>query len=354
MNKIGKITSALTCALLISTAPAYAESCYNNVLADKLTTNNSCALSQNSNFIPAENLLDCLGMKAEWDAENKCLYAENGESELSINLNSCELWLNGECINLDSAPFEENGKVFVSAQTICDVLSCIHKFDGINGVVIGSGNILCPTAEPTQTPAVQPTQAPTAEPTQTPAVQPTQTPTVEPTQAPEVQPTHAPTAEPTHAPEVQPTHAPTAEPTQTPAVQPTQAPSNLSDMEQEVLKLVNKVRSENGLSPLAWADDVANVARAHSKDMIDRSFFSHINPDGLSPFDRLKNNGISFRSAAENIAYGQRTAEAVMDAWMNSSGHRANILNKNVTEIGIGAVKNQYGTIYWTQVFVLR
>lgn len=290
MNKIGKITSALTCALLISTAPAYAESCYNNVLADKITTNNSCALSQNSNFIPAENLLDCLGMKAEWDAENKCLYAENGESELSINLNSCELWLNGECINLDSAPFEENGKVFVSAQTICDVLSCIHKFDGINGVVIGSGNILCPTAEPTQTPAVQPTQA----------------------------------------------------------------PSNLSDMEQEVLKLVNKVRSENGLSPLAWADDVANVARAHSKDMIDRSFFSHTNPDGLSPFDRLNNNGISFRSAAENIAYGQRTAEAVMDAWMNSSGHRANILNKNITEIGIGAVKNQNGTIYWTQVFVLR
>lgn len=290
MNKIGKITSALTCALLISTAPAYAESCYNNVLADKLTTNNSCALSQNSNFIPAENLLDCLGMKAEWDAENKCLYAENGESELSINLNSCELWLNGECINLDSAPFEENGKVFVSAQTICDVLSCIHKFDGINGVVIGSGNILCPTAEPTQTPAVQPTQA----------------------------------------------------------------PSNLSDMEQEVLTLVNKVRSENGLSPLAWADDVANVARAHSKDMIDRSFFSHTNPDGLSPFDRLNNNGISFRSAAENIAYGQRTAEAVMDAWMNSSGHRANILNKNVTEIGIGAAKNQNGTIYWTQVFVLR
>ena len=290
MNKIGKITSALTCALLISTAPAYAESCYNNVLADKLTTNNSCALSQNSNFIPAENLLDCLGMKAEWDAENKCLYAENGESELSINLNSCELWLNGECINLDSAPFEENGKVFVSAQTICDVLSCIHKFDGINGVVIGSGNILCPTAEPTQTPAVQPTQA----------------------------------------------------------------PSNLSDMEQEVLKLVNKVRSENGLSPLAWADDVANVARAHSKDMIDRSFFSHTNPDGLSPFDRLNNNGISFRSAAENIAYGQRTAEAVMYAWMNSSGHRANILNKNITEIGIGAVKNQNGIIYWTQVFVLR
>ena len=290
MNKIGKITSALTCALLISTAPAYAESCYNNVLADKLTTNNSCALSQNSNFIPAENLLDCLGMKAEWDAENKCLYAKNGESELSINLNSCELWLNGECINLDSAPFEENGKVFVSGQTICDVLSCIHKFDGINGVVIGSGNILCPTAEPTQTPAVQPTQA----------------------------------------------------------------PSNLSDMEQEVLKLVNKVRSENGLSPLAWADDVANVARAHSKDMIDRSFFSHTNPDGLSPFDRLKNNGISFKSAVENIAYGQRTAEAVMDAWMNSSGHRANILNKNVTEIGIGAVKNQNGIIYWTQVFVLR
>lgn len=125
-------------------------------------------------------------------------------------------------------------------------------------------------------------------------------------------------------------------------------------MEQQVLKLVNEVRAENGLSPLTWADDLANVARAHSQDMINRNFFSHTNPDGLSPFDRLKNSGISYRAAAENIAYGQKTAEAVMDAWMNSSGHRANILSSSVKELGVGAAKASNGTIYWTQVFVSR
>lgn len=125
-------------------------------------------------------------------------------------------------------------------------------------------------------------------------------------------------------------------------------------MEQEVLALVNSERAKNGLSALSWADDVAAVARAHSSDMINRGFFSHTNPDGESPFDRLKNNGISYRTAAENIAYGQKTPADVMSAWMNSSGHRANILNKNVTELGVGAVKNNNGTIYWTQVFVAR
>lgn len=125
-------------------------------------------------------------------------------------------------------------------------------------------------------------------------------------------------------------------------------------MEKEVLALVNSVRAENGLNALSWAEDVANVARAHSSDMINRSFFSHTNPDGLSSFDRLRNSGISYGTAAENIAYGQRSASEVMNSWMNSSGHRANILNKNVTEIGVGAIKNKNGTIYWTQMFISR
>ena len=88
--------------------------------------------------------------------------------------------------------------------------------------------------------------------------------------------------------------------------------------------------------------------------MIDRHYLDHTDLDGNSPFDRLRNNGISYRTAAENIAYGQKTAKAVMDAWMNSSGHRANILNANVKEIGVGAATSSGGTIYWTQMFVAR
>ena len=125
-------------------------------------------------------------------------------------------------------------------------------------------------------------------------------------------------------------------------------------MEAEVLRLVNEERAKYGLGALKRASDLDALARAHSQDMINRHFFDHTNPDGQSPFDRMRAAGISYRAAAENIAYGQRSAAAVMDAWMNSSGHRANILNGTYTEIGIGAVKNSGGTIYWTQEFVKR
>lgn len=164
--------------------------------------------------------------------------------------------------------------------------------------------------------------------------------------------TSAPTE--SEAPAV-PTAAPTAKPTAAPTAPPsTQSPSSVSAFEKEVFELVNKERASNGLHTLTWADDIAAVARAHSQDMIDRKFFSHTNPDGNSPFDRLRNAGISYTAAAENIAYGQQTPQAVMNAWMNSSGHRANILNSRVKEIGVGAVKASNGTIYWTQVFAAR
>ena len=185
----------------------------------------------------------------------------------------------------------------------------------------------------------------------------TNAPTAKPTAAPRA--TNAPIAKPTAAPRA--TNAPTAKPTAVPAAKPTAAPVetpkvevNASANEKEVYELVNKVRAQYGLSQLKWADDLAAVARAHSRDMINRKFFSHDNPDGLSPFDRMKAAGISYRTAAENIAYGQKTPEAVMNAWMNSSGHRANILNANVKEIGVGAAADSSGTIYWTQEFVAR
>ncbi len=125
-------------------------------------------------------------------------------------------------------------------------------------------------------------------------------------------------------------------------------------MEDEVLRLVNEERTSRGLNALKRASDLDALARAHSADMINRHFFDHTNPDGQSPFDRMRAAGISYRAAAENIASGQRSAAAVMDAWMNSSGHRKNILNASYTEIGIGAVKSSGGTIYWTQEFVKR
>ncbi len=119
--------------------------------------------------------------------------------------------------------------------------------------------------------------------------------------------------------------------------------------ETEVIRLVNEARAENGLSALKPNWELSRVARYKSQDMKDNGYFSHTSPTYGSPFSMMKNFGISYRSAGENIAMGQRTPEAVVNAWMNSSGHRANILSPSFTEIGVGYVADGK---YWTQMFI--
>jgi uncharacterized protein YkwD len=125
----------------------------------------------------------------------------------------------------------------------------------------------------------------------------------------------------------------------------------MNSTEQAVLTLVNSERAKAGCSAVTANSTLTSVARAHSADMAKRGYFSHTNPDGASPFDRMRAAGYNGRLMGENIAAGYRTAAAVMDGWMNSSGHRANILKCGYREIGIGFVTGgSYGT-YWTQVF---
>ncbi|MFT8888768.1 MAG: CAP domain-containing protein [Ethanoligenens sp.] len=126
----------------------------------------------------------------------------------------------------------------------------------------------------------------------------------------------------------------------------------MSAAESEVVTLVNQQRAANDLGALTVNASLANMARVKSQDMITNNYFAHQSPTYGSPFDMMKQFGISFTAAGENIAYGQPTAQSVMDAWMNSPGHRANILNSSYTQIGVGAVKNSNGTIYWTQEFI--
>ncbi len=119
--------------------------------------------------------------------------------------------------------------------------------------------------------------------------------------------------------------------------------------EQEVVRLVNVERAKNGLSPLAHNWELSRVARYKSQDMKEGGYFSHQSPTYGSPFQMMKSFGISYRTAGENIAKGQSTPQAVVNAWMNSAGHRANILNKSFTQIGVGYVASGR---YWTQMFV--
>ena len=118
---------------------------------------------------------------------------------------------------------------------------------------------------------------------------------------------------------------------------------------EQVLQLVNRERAARGLNSLRLDARVSAAAQVRAAECA-RSF-SHTRPNGTRCFTALKEGGVSYRRAGENIAYGQRTPQAVMTDWMNSSGHRANILNSNYTTIGIGyTVIN--GTPYWSQFFI--
>ena len=118
--------------------------------------------------------------------------------------------------------------------------------------------------------------------------------------------------------------------------------------EQEVVRLVNVERAKAGLPALTEDWQLSRVARYKSQDMRDKGYFSHQSPTYGSPYDMMRAFGISYRTAGENIAMGQRTPAAVVSAWMNSSGHRANILSKSFTKIGVGYVASGN---YWTQMF---
>ena len=127
--------------------------------------------------------------------------------------------------------------------------------------------------------------------------------------------------------------------------------SSVLNFESEVVRLVNEIRVKDGLNKLTEDWELSRVARYKSQDMRDNKYFSHTSPVYGSPFEMMKNFGISYRSAAENIAKGQKTPQAVVNGWMNSAGHRANILNASYTHIGVGYVADGN---YWTQMFIRK
>jgi uncharacterized protein YkwD len=135
---------------------------------------------------------------------------------------------------------------------------------------------------------------------------------------------------------------------------PTQTPSSgtvLSAQEQQALTLLNNDRAKNGLSSLKANSQLTRLAENYAKDMIARGFFAHNNPEGQTPFDRMQAAGISYRTAGENLAINSNVT-AAETAFMNSSGHRANILNSSYTDVGIGVAQNSSGQVYVVQEFI--
>ncbi|TMR07618.1 CAP domain-containing protein [Nonomuraea turkmeniaca] len=125
--------------------------------------------------------------------------------------------------------------------------------------------------------------------------------------------------------------------------------------ENEVIRLTNAERAKGGCGPVKHDPQLRAAAFGHSDDMAKNNYFDHASRDGRSFTDRIKAAGFTGGSAwAENIAFGQPSPAAVVQAWMNSSGHRANIMNCRFNLIGVGAAKNSQGRIYWTQDFAAR
>ncbi|MFJ8631942.1 sigma-70 family RNA polymerase sigma factor [Streptomyces sp. NPDC093568] len=159
----------------------------------------------------------------------------------------------------------------------------------------------------------------------------------------------SPSASPKPTKKATPTPRPSTRPTRTPSSTP-QPQSAPTDTIGQVVALVNKERANAGCGPLAEDALLNKAAQGHSEDMAARDFFDHTNPDGADPGQRITAAGYRWSTYGENIAMGQQTPESVMESWMNSPGHRANILNCSFKDIGVG-IHDGAGGPWWTQAF---
>lgn len=164
---------------------------------------------------------------------------------------------------------------------------------------------------------------------------------------PENKPETTPPSEDTSTPENKPEITPPSEDTNTPENKP-EADKELTFAEQ-VVELVNQERTKAGLNAVTLDKSIASAALVRAKEI--ETSFSHTRPNGSKFSTALTEQSVTFKGAGENIAWGQKSPEAVMQAWMNSEGHRANILNKNFTKIGVGYYQNAAGRNFWTQLF---
>jgi uncharacterized protein YkwD len=177
-------------------------------------------------------------------------------------------------------------------------------------------------------------------------------PTPVPTATESGEPGATATATPPPSTSTPPQPSPSAPPTSTaPSPSPTESPTGNAAFEAEVVTIVNQERAKVGCPAVTVDDRLTAAARAHSADMAARNYFSHTTPEGVDFATRITNAGYRWSGAGENIAKGQRTPQEVMTSWMNSDGHKANILNCGYKNLGVGVAADSSGTLLWTQDF---
>ncbi|UNC90689.1 CAP domain-containing protein [Candidatus Contubernalis alkaliaceticus] len=210
-----------------------------------------------------------------------------------------------------------------------------------------------PAPKPNPDPVPEPKPDPIPEPKPEPKPDPVPEPKPEPKPDPVPEPKPEPKPDPVPEPKPEPKPDPVPEPKPEPKPDPDPVPAGLTADEQMMFTLVNQERVKYGLSPLKIDMDLVRIARLKSQDMVNLNYFSHQSPTYGSPFDMMRNAGIRYIRAGENLA-GSSTVQRAHTSLMNSPGHRANILNAHYTHIGIGIVNgSQYGKIF-TQMFIQK
>ena len=272
----------------------------------RLTFDQPPMIENDRTLVPVRAIFESLGATVDWEPSTETVAAYKGSNHVVLRIGSQTMVQDGKTVWLDVPPRIVGSRTLVPLRAVSEAFGAqVEWIAETQAVVITTGQAGT-DSKPETTPN------------------------------PDTKPEVTPKPEPT----------PDTKPEETPDI-------GENDYEKQVLTLVNQERAKQGLQPLSWNAKLAAVARAHSADMSARNYMSHTNPDGLSPFDRIKNSGISYTRAAENIAAGQRTPEAVMESWMNSDGHRQNILNPNLTELGVGFYQGSKGyKYYWTQCFI--
>lgn len=219
------------------------------------------------------------------------------------------------------------------------------------GAILGNNGNFCPDGEKpgTGTPEAPEPETPAPE---TPAPE-APAPEAPAPEAPEPEtPTPEAPAPETPAPEAPAPETPAPPIVETPGTQEPDADTpdeSVLSYAQQVVKLVNEEREKAGLPALTMQKDITAAANVRAREI--KQSFSHTRPNGSSFSTALKEQGVAFRGSGENIAWGQKTPEQVMNGWMNSEGHRANILNKNFKNIGVGYYQDERGVNHWVQLF---
>lgn len=227
--------------------------------------------------------------------------------------------------------------VLIALTLSVSLTGCDPSATGDDEFTVVTDSSQAPWPWETSPPTPMSTESATATATATPTLTPTPTPTPRaPEPAPEPEPEPEPTA--------------TEPPPPPPPPDPPAADGTMTAREAEVVELTNKKRAKNGCdTPLRVDDRLVAAAQGHSSDMATRDYFSHTSPEGDGPGERTAEQGYPEWSG-ENIALGYPTPESVVAGWMESEGHRANILNCDSVATGVGAADSENG-IYWTQVF---